>query len=798
MSATNFLARTIPQLPHHEEAYSVVCGQDGKIYFSACTEFGAGLHAHVFAYDPTADSLRDVVDLTALLPEARDRQRPPHSKIHTAMCVAVDGKIYFATHFTAPPPGVRYVRIFDVLDDPERCYTGAHLVCYDPQNDSALDLGIVAPREGCRWMSYNPEQEELYLVSCPRVHFLVYRLRSREVLDLGRISQHDALGPCWSAAGYVFTTDDDGNLLRYDPRQGRIEQLPVRIPDAPWRGGHENRARRMKVGPDGVRLFGFGSRSMHFFEYNPTDGPYGHMTDHGLICGEERWDGYSYLPPGKAMVWDQSGALYVAMGNIATRLYGDPGPHLFRFDLQTHETVDFGLMQANGLPPTSDCQDAALGADGRLYFASAVAKPPLQLLCFDPQQAQPAPARPEPAIPLNPWGQLDREGIVERADDYIIMRSAAFVRRGSLFVHDLGWPGKGPVIPPNERSITALQLGPNGRLYGATSGQKGRLFVYSPQANLTDVLCRVLPLGPLPEGQSCRCLQVAPDGRIYGGTFEPTGQAAGHLFVHDPALEVPVTFDSIEGWALPREPFPYRADEQVRDLGAPWPGQGIWALALASDGRTLWGLTTPDAHLVRWEMPHGPAALVAQVPKGLHLARVLHCDAQGNVWTSGADGRLFRYDPQAERLEDSGLTLPCQPARELYNGLDALLAVGQGLLFGSAAADGILFTLDLEQRQIRPLGKPGRASRVRALTQSGAVLYGFVGEPGWVGRLFQVDLQGHTIHDLGLPRAMFPKEWAAYDVEAMAAGPDGEIYLGESGRLGHLMVYRPPLTPSSS
>ena len=47
------------------------------------------------------------------------------------------------------------------------------------------------------------------------------------------------------------------------------------------------------------------------------------------------------------------------------------------------------------------------------------------------------------------------------------------------------------------------------------------------------------------------------------------------------------------------------------------------------------------------------------------------------------------------------------------------------------------------------------------------------------------------MEELGIPRAMFPKEWSAYDVAAMATGVGGEIYLGEAGRLGHLMVWRP-------
>ena len=44
-----------------------------------------------------------------------------------------------------------------------------------------------------------------------------------------------------------------------------------------------------------------------------------------------------------------------------------------------------------------------------------------------PEADDPAHGREEPAVPLQAWEQLDREGVVQRAEDYIAMRSASFV-----------------------------------------------------------------------------------------------------------------------------------------------------------------------------------------------------------------------------------------------------------------------------------------------------------------------------------------------------------------------------------
>ena len=375
--------KVIPGLPQHDVVYGAATGVDGRIYLGVSNESHPGLHALIYRYDPDTDTVTRIVDFAELFPEARDPVRPPHCKIHLTLCIGGGGRVYAASHLTAPPIGDRCHRVWETYDDPRRGYTGSHLVMHDPSTGEVRDLGIVMEREGMQVMTADPARDELYMISYPRSHFLVYRVATGEVIDLGRISFERSFGLCCSM-GYVYTADDYGYLLRYDPERVRMERLPVQIPDAPWRDGGGNIIRRMALGLDGVRMYGMGAKSARLFEYDPSVGPFGRITDFGLLSGEDRPDGYSWLPAPKAITVGLDGKVYCALGNRTYYVGPEPASHIVSFDPETREAVDHGPMEADGLPPILDCQDATTGLDGHLYFAPRVAEPPLRFVIFTP------------------------------------------------------------------------------------------------------------------------------------------------------------------------------------------------------------------------------------------------------------------------------------------------------------------------------------------------------------------------------------------------------------------------------
>ena len=143
IDAGKIRAVPIQNLPRHDVIYALRPGLDGKIYLGVSSEFSAEGFGRLMAYDPATDCMHDLVDLKRLLPEANDVLRPPHSKIHTTLCVGRDGTIWFATHITAPPRGEHLHRIWEILDDPVRGFTGSHVISYHPGSGQVRDHGII-------------------------------------------------------------------------------------------------------------------------------------------------------------------------------------------------------------------------------------------------------------------------------------------------------------------------------------------------------------------------------------------------------------------------------------------------------------------------------------------------------------------------------------------------------------------------------------------------------------------------------------------------------------------------------
>lgn len=144
--------RVIEGKPEHNVIYSAATGMDGKIYLGLSAEMDApGTFAQLICYDPETDMFEDIADLGKIIKQPKDSLRHPHSKIHTSVCIGNDGKVYAATHMTAPPQGEDFYHYWHVYNDPSRCFQGSHLIIYDPKNKNVEDFGVVSPKGGCRW-----------------------------------------------------------------------------------------------------------------------------------------------------------------------------------------------------------------------------------------------------------------------------------------------------------------------------------------------------------------------------------------------------------------------------------------------------------------------------------------------------------------------------------------------------------------------------------------------------------------------------------------------------------------------
>jgi outer membrane protein assembly factor BamB len=363
----------------------------------------------------------------------------------------------------------------------------------------------------------------------------------------------------------------------------------------------------------------------------------------------------------------------------------------------------------------------------------------------------------------------------QRTPDY----DKVVVPQNRIDARDLGYPPI-DVIPDGESAITALTVAPNGNLYGATSGKRSHLFVLNPRHGY------VQPLGFLPGAAAVtNALVVSAAGDVYIG-----GAPGGHLFKYTPRRE-------------DEQPLRIKEPCEVTDLGPAVKGESILALEIDRPAGVIYGLTFPNAHFFKFTIATGTstdASVVARRAPGGEkfettkmVSRMLALDLKGNVYASGENGFLFKFDKDEGTLEKLPLQAPSIPGREPWTRVDAFLVDPSGLIFGGTS-DGYLFRFDPENMTISNLGKPLLQYRIDGLARaSNGKLYGVGGDEDDMARLFSYDPQNAAYQILGFVdvnrRPYYA--WQAHVIQAMAVGLDGTIYIGESERISKLYLFYP-------
>lgn len=363
--------------------------------------------------------------------------------------------------------------------------------------------------------------------------------------------------------------------------------------------------------------------------------------------------------------------------------------------------------------------------------------------------------------------------VAQRTLDY----DQVVVPQNRIDARDLGYP---PVdtIPNGESAITSLTIAPNGNLYGATSGKRSHLFVFSPRHGY------VQPLGFLPETTGVsHALAVSSTGEVYMGA-----SPGGHLLKYTAKNE-------------DRQPLRVNEACVVADLGQAVKGESIFALTIDRNSNTIYGLTFPNAHFFTYSIEKGVFADLGVVAHGIPegekfetekmISRMLALDDKGNVYCSGENGYLFKYDKEKQKLEKLNLQVPAVPGREPWTRVDAFLSDLPGVIYGGTS-DGYLFRFDPETLTVQNLGKPLNQYRIAGLVQgTHGKIYGVGGDEDELARLFSYDPKTGTYEILGFVdvnrRPYYT--WQAYVIKAMVRGLDGTIYIGESERISKLYLF---------
>jgi hypothetical protein len=346
----------------------------------------------------------------------------------------------------------------------------------------------------------------------------------------------------------------------------------------------------------------------------------------------------------------------------------------------------------------------------------------------------------------------------------------------------LGYPPL-DVIPDGESGITSLTTAPNGYIYGATSGARSHLFVLSPIHGF------VQPLGYLPDTKTVmHAVVVSAAGDVYIGSG-----TSGHLLKYTPSSPYHEQIETHDDKPVP-----------VKDLGQAVEGQGIFTLAIDRYSGVIYGLTSPDTHFFSYSISTGKfsdfGVVCAKVPPGEKfekdkiMSRMLALDLKGNVYASGEDGFLFKFDLATQKLEKLSLQAPTIPGREPWERVDAFMRDEvSGLIYGGTS-DGYLFRFDPANLTIENLGKPLIQYDIAGLVPGpGGKIYGVGGTAQGMARLFSYRPATGAYQDLGFidvnRRPYYT--WQAYVIGAVAVGHRGTIYIGENERISKLYLFYP-------
>jgi hypothetical protein len=250
----------------------------------------------------------------------------------------------------------------------------------------------------------------------------------------------------------------------------------------------------------------------------------------------------------------------------------------------------------------------------------------------------------------------------------------------------------------------------------------------------------------------------------------------------------------------------------VKDLGEPVPGEGIFAMTLNPDRNELYGIVHPSGKFFSFNLKTGKTRVYDQTAPSKndldtyhsfalkpedYLGRALVIDQEGRIYGSRSINKLFFFDPATESFSILKDELPFVWGRETMGRIDSWVKMPEGTIYGSNAADGQLFRLDPISQTVVNLGKPIMMPRIMAMTPGKhGMLYGVAGASPGYAHLFSYHPE-RGFRDLGNPefRMITPGleqgiNWRGFQIASMATSENGNyIIMGENEALSQLMVF---------
>jgi len=270
--------------PDSDSCWSLSVGPDGRIYAAACAEGIPGGIVKLVRYNEQTDKLDYLFALDEKVDDPGDSGRATQCKVHYSFAPSMsDGVLYMATHLSGPPIDQPAYSPWLSWHDPKRCFRGSALLAFNTKTDEVLWWDTLIPKEGCRCLLHDEDRGLLYALSYPRDHFIIYDIRKRKGRDVGRIGSINAQALFLDKKHRVWTTNDYGHLVRYDPAKDRMETSPYVLPHNPeFQTGWHSVFYDVVGSPDGECVYaGTWIANPYLMRIWPNEGEWGRVEDLG-------------------------------------------------------------------------------------------------------------------------------------------------------------------------------------------------------------------------------------------------------------------------------------------------------------------------------------------------------------------------------------------------------------------------------------------------------------------------------------------------------------------------------------
>lgn len=390
----------------HDTYNSISCASDGRIYYVLSSQ-KVDLAAQMYVFDPKTNAVKHLGDLTEAAGE-KGSFAIAQGKSHVSFAES-NGKLYFTTH----------LGFYSIIDGMEKTgippkgmkpYPGGHFLSYDMSSGKFESLAVAPNNEGIITFAMDKQRQRLYGITWPTGRLLRYDLPSKQIKDLGPVSEQGEDGKgstfrtiCRSLTvnpddGSVYFSTSDGLIHRYDYA---TEALSVITTDDlkkdyfglydPSSAGHMgyNWRQTFWYGPDKA-IYGVHGNSGYLFRYLTASGQV-EVLDRITSEDSKRsgmFDQFSYGYLGFTLGADGQTIYYLTGGPVYENGHrvkgkdstakgeskGRENLHLITWHIPTRRYTDHGpIFFANGQRPNY-VNSIAAGKDGSVYALSRISE----------------------------------------------------------------------------------------------------------------------------------------------------------------------------------------------------------------------------------------------------------------------------------------------------------------------------------------------------------------------------------------------------------------------------------------